>query len=100
LIQKQDFKAVAKLTIIVHMQQYLSVCKLLEIDLCIVVSSSLSTESLSMQMKLGLGPDVDSFDYAVVVSPWKKEKRRCLARLYFQNANIGCPGCPFLKIYL
>ena len=51
-------------------------------------------------MKLGLGPDVDSFDYAAVVSHWKKVKRRRLARLYFQNANIGCPGLPFKKIYL
>ena len=82
------------------MHQYPNVCELLEVGLCIPVSSvpcesgffqkrietkvrgSLSTESLSMLMKLGLGHNVDSFDYAAAVSHWKKEKRKRLACLY------------------
>jgi hypothetical protein len=72
-----------------------------EIGLCIPVSSvpcergfslqnriktkaraSLSTESLSMLIKLGLGPDVASFNYAAAAVHWKREKRRHLPRLY------------------
>ena len=86
MLQK-DFKAVAKFTIMRHMQQYPNVCKLLEVDQCTPVSlvpcehgfsfqnrikteaaASLSTESLSMLMILGLGTDVDCFDYAAAVS--------------------------------
>lgn len=77
MLQKQRFTAVAKLTILRHKQQYPKVCKLLEVSLCIPVSSVqrehgfffqnsiktkarviLSEESSSMLMKLGFGPNL------------------------------------------
>jgi hypothetical protein len=99
--KNKDFKSVAKLTILRHKQQYRNVSNLVETGLCISVSSvpcervfsiqnhikikaraSLSTERLSMLIKLSLGPDVANFDYASATVHWKREKRRCLARLY------------------
>jgi hypothetical protein len=102
------FKAIAKMVLLRHKDQFPEISKLMEIGLCIPVSSvacergfslqnriktklrtRLGDSSIDVLMKLASGPPRNQFPYHAAVRHWKCEKSRRLARLYEPSSSLG-----------